>query len=216
MISTKPQNEVISRFFQQIEDREIIAGTRFSQAELSKRLNASLTPLREALKTLEYLGFIIIHPQSGIEICTPDLEMTKNCFQVRRMVECYNVRLYVKYGNVRQAKALLDDHFSLREQLITNNNIEDIQSQLKSLDFHLHDTIMEAAKNPFIAQIQYENAMRIMLIRLNVNHLSKNILLSAIDEHIVLLEAILSGDPDKAEAAMDRHLIEAMHRAMRA
>ena len=210
------KNEIIKEFFRQIENFEILAGSRLSQAELSRRLNVSITPLRETLKILDYLGFINILPQSGIEICAPDLQMAKDSFQVRRMVECYNVRLFVKYGDESVVQSLLDAHIKLKDELVNACDVQCARAKLADLDYQLHELINQASRNTLITNIHKENISRIMLVQLDSLHFSKNAILSATKEHISILQAILSADPNEAAEAMDNHIVEAMHRVMRA
>ena len=46
-----------------------------------------ISPLREAIQVLEAEGLLTVMPRSGIRIVQPDMELIKNAYQLRRVLE---------------------------------------------------------------------------------------------------------------------------------
>jgi DNA-binding GntR family transcriptional regulator len=72
-----------------LADGSIERGTRIHQDELAKRFNASITPVREALRELEAEGLLERDARRGIRVATADLDRLKGIYVMRRLVEPY-------------------------------------------------------------------------------------------------------------------------------
>lgn len=210
----QPKNETINLFFKRIASGEIIAGQRMSQAQLSKCLDTSLSPLREALKILEYRGFIRILPQSGIEVCVTNLQLIRNSFQMRRMIECFAVRAFLKHDHKEEVNKALDAHQSLKERLIGGEDISIIQSEFCELDKKLHSMIIESTNNALLHNAHEENTIRGMLIKLDSSPYTRDSIQASINEHIAILEAMLLGDEELSAMKMDAHIVQSMNRSI--
>lgn len=208
------KNETITLFFKHIASGDIVAGQRMSQAQLSKSLDTSLSPLREALKILEHRGFIRIIPQSGIEVCTTSLQLIRNSFQMRRMIEGFAVRIFLKHDNKERIKESLAAHLSLKDRLINEEAINVIQSEFCVLDEKLHAMIVESTHNSLLHSAHEENTIRGMLIMFDSTPFNRNSILASINEHIDILEAMVVDDADLSAIKMDAHIVQAMNRAM--
>jgi DNA-binding GntR family transcriptional regulator len=62
---SKLAEQVYATLKTQIHDFELVAGDRFSEAELGQRLGMSRTPVREALFRLRNEGFLDVEPKLG-------------------------------------------------------------------------------------------------------------------------------------------------------
>lgn len=66
---------------------ELAPGTRLVLEELSQRYNVSMTPIREALSTLESEGLIAQHPHRGAVVSALDREELLELYAIRAAVE---------------------------------------------------------------------------------------------------------------------------------
>ena len=57
--------QVYAKLKDEIHDFQLVAGDRFSEAELGSRLGVSRTPVREALFRLRNEGFLDVEPKLG-------------------------------------------------------------------------------------------------------------------------------------------------------
>ena len=62
---------------------ELLPGTRFSEAELTHRLNVSRTPLRQALQKLESQGFLQVLPKMGWFVSPIDFDVMDELYDLR-------------------------------------------------------------------------------------------------------------------------------------
>src|SRR5688572_19142702 len=75
------------RFKEALFTGRIRSGSVISQSELVQILEMPISPLREALQVLEAEGLLTVLPRSGIRIVQPDMELIKNAYQLRRVLE---------------------------------------------------------------------------------------------------------------------------------
>lgn len=73
----------------QILSGELERGARMPQDDLAQQFNASITPVREALRLLEAEGLLISEPHRGARVAAVDMEKVKALYVVRRLVESY-------------------------------------------------------------------------------------------------------------------------------
>jgi len=81
------------------------------------------------------------------------------------------------------------------------------------LDWRFHDTIVAAMHNALVAEIYRVNSDRIRLIQAKRGYVADR-LLSAMHEHIAILDAGVAKGPEGATAAMDHHLAESRRWAL--
>jgi DNA-binding GntR family transcriptional regulator len=74
--------------------------------------------------------------------------------------------------------------------------------------------MIDALGNEIISSIYRVNSLRIRLIRLDRVTLDELSLQPAMDEHLQLLAALRTRDPQRAVAAIEAHLTSARNRAL--
>ena len=72
---------------------ELLPGTRFSEADLTQRLNVSRTPLRQALQKLESQGFLQVLPKMGWFVAPIDFDVMDELYDLRILMECHSVQI---------------------------------------------------------------------------------------------------------------------------
>ena len=84
----------------------------------------------------------------------------------------------------------------------------------QAVDWGLHDMMIDALGNEIISSIYRVNSLRIRLIRLDRVTLTADSLQPAMSEHLALLAALRTRDPQRAVAAIEAHLTSARNRAL--
>ena len=74
--------------------------------------------------------------------------------------------------------------------------------------------MIDALGNEIVSAIYRVNSLRIRLIRLDRVTLTADSLAPAMDEHLALLAALRTRDPQRAVAAIEAHLTHARNRAL--
>ena len=170
-----------------------------SEMMLMEEIDASRTPIREALNMLSQEGLVRIIPKKGIMV----LPLTM-------LMEPYIIEHYSQYI----------DHVKLQElrkqtEEILQTDIADNEHAEKccDLDDELHRTIADACKNKYLSMNLssiYDQNMRIRILgERNIWERHK----IAANEHLELINYIESGDLASAVAAMRVHLIHSKEAA---
>lgn len=182
--------------------KEMIANYRFKPGvhvnieELSRELDISRTPVWEAVHRLVQEGLLKNVPNKGVFIVELTPEAALDLYTVREVLEGLAARLAVQNINDRSLKAL-EKSLAKQHQIIQEKNLVDYSR----LDFDFHSTIYELSNNKVLGEMleAIKNKMHSIAIHI------KPILPSLYDDHCEILEAMKSGDPDKAEKAFMNH-----------
>lgn len=89
---------VTDRLREAIIDGEFQLGESMSEDKLATLFGVSRSPVREALKTLEFAGLVEVRPKRGSFIFDPTIEDVQELCEFRFMVETQACRLALKYA----------------------------------------------------------------------------------------------------------------------
>jgi DNA-binding GntR family transcriptional regulator len=84
--------DVIDRLRRAMLTGVLPAGTRLVQADLAKRLNVSVTPIREALRDLINEGLVDFDPYRGASVHQPSLAELEDIYEIRTLLTPSAVR----------------------------------------------------------------------------------------------------------------------------
>lgn len=194
--------QIYALLWELISTIRIKPGQLLSEKEVAEALQASKTPVREAMIRLEEAGLVEIVPKSGTYV-TP--------IRIDRYIEACFTRLQLEIGAVRQAASRNHD-FQQLIQLKTILQKQEDALAAKSyeaffqLDEALHRAFFEMAGVPGVWNVLRKSQSDVYRIR----HLKRvhNIRRGSevIKQHKAIVKAIREGDQDEAEAALVRHI----------
>jgi DNA-binding GntR family transcriptional regulator len=98
---------------------ELPRGTRMQQDELAKRFDASITPVREALRELESEGLLESEPHRGVRVASVDIERLKGVYICRRLLEVYasqRATSRMSPRDIERARVMLRDVVAARDE----------------------------------------------------------------------------------------------------
>jgi len=181
---------------------KLYPGQLISEKEVAETLNASKTPVREAMIRLQGIGLVNIVPKSGTYV-TP--------IQITRYIEACFTRLQLEVGAVRRAAAnqsswesVLKMENILQQQVAALGSGQDLE--FFKLDEALHRAFFDAAGVSGVWNVVKDSQADVYRIR----HLKRmhNIRREGqvIEDHRAIVAAIRNGSPDDAEAAMVNHI----------
>jgi DNA-binding GntR family transcriptional regulator len=186
---------------------ELAPGTPISEGELMTLLNASRTPIREALSKLESENLVIIYPKRGIFVTNITVKDIINIYAIREVVEPLAARLAtpnIDLEALRFYHQLYSDaqhHLSLEEHIKT--------------DRMFHSLVANSTDNQLLAQILlgiYDQNSRIRILsKLKVKDRQEE----ARQEHFQLIESFMDRDADRAEEIMKRHIMNGKNTALK-
>ncbi|MBI0292976.1 GntR family transcriptional regulator [Streptomyces sp. PRKS01-29] len=216
-VATEPAGEELSlaeRAYRAIRDRlvmlEIRPGAPINEDQLAQSLGVGRTPVREALKRLQYERLITTYPRRGTFATDVNITDLAHISEVRQELEPLAAALAARRATAADRAALTA---ALRE-LEGADSPRREAAELMRLDLQVHRAIYAATHNPYLEDtlVRHDNlATRIWC--LFIDRLSD--MAGHVGEHGPLIEAVVAGDPDKAARLAHRH-VEGFERAIRA
>ncbi|MBQ2260937.1 MAG: GntR family transcriptional regulator [Loktanella sp.] len=194
-------------------DGRLRPGQLVSQRDLVDMLHLSVGALRELLPRLKAEGLVLVYPQRGIQVPAIDLPMIRDAFQMRAALEREAVLHAVKSMPAAELITQRKLHEDVLAQ-VTDSADDALFARGQEVDSGFHATLMAATMNALLINAHHINSIRIRLIKLDRISLGPNTLPSAFNDHLAVIDAILSRDPTAATQAMDRHIANARDRAM--
>ncbi|MDX3249058.1 GntR family transcriptional regulator [Streptomyces sp. ME18-1-4] len=213
----QPRGEELSlaeRAYRVVRDRlvmlEIRPGAPINEDQLAQSLGVGRTPVREALKRLQYERLIATYPRRGTFATDVNITDLAHISEVRQELEPLAAAQAARRATAADRATLTD---LLRELQSPDSRPQDA-AELMHLDLQVHRAIYAATHNPYLEDtlVRHDNlATRIWC--LFVDRLTD--MAGHIEEHGPLIEAIVAGDPDKA-AQLARSHVEGFEQAIRA
>ncbi len=217
---------IVDQIKNMIVEGELVPGDKLlSERKLAEKMKVSRTVVREALKTLNSLGFIETNPGGGNYIKEADLEnlldpfaarLTRNkqnviyLMEARRIIESASVKLASERATESDLYKIRDDAFQIKEDIENGEPADEA-------DIKFHKDIVEASANPVLSELisLITNLMRKYYLPyrhflLNEGD-SGNIYA---EQHIKIYEAIKNRDGKKASKIMNKHLTQAQKEIM--
>lgn len=175
---------------------ELKPGDWLDRRKMANELNASLTPVAEAIQRLTNEGFLVAVPRRGTQVRVPDRDDVRGQIYVRQALECEAARLYC-------GEVLL----GVQERMTQLAQQADRPGRDESLawrtDLEFHRALVELTHcRPLI-----ENFNRVM----NLSLFQHTALMTPYpfnhgDAHCTLLKDLLVASPATASDRMRRHI----------
>jgi len=182
-------------------------------SELADQLGVSRSPVRDALMLMVAEGLLEQNAVSGYRVIQFDRKYIEDVFVFRRSLEMTSVRLCVL--NIRAER--IENLVSIWEALRAADpeNPDTIERHLIA-DSEFHQTLAEMSNNALLRQALDRSIMIAQMIRRwqYTGGISHRQFPYTADEHLLVLKAILEGDPDAAAQAMEAHLKLAQERSL--
>ncbi|MFD5480364.1 GntR family transcriptional regulator [Streptomyces hawaiiensis] len=202
------------RAYRAIRDRlvmlEIRPGAPIHEEQLAQSLGVGRTPVREALKRLQYERLITTYPRRGTFATEVNITDLAHISEVRRELEPLAAAQAARRATAADRTALT----ALRRDLQSADPARQDATELMHLDLRVHRAVYAAAHNPYLEDtlVRHDNlATRIWC--LFIDRLSD--MAGHVAEHGPLIEAITAGEPEKA-ARLARGHVEGFEQAIRA
>jgi DNA-binding GntR family transcriptional regulator len=185
---------------------ELAMGDILSRRPLAARLKMSFLPITEALKRLEAEGLVESRPRIGTRVRIPDEQNIRDNNVIREALESQAARLCAQNITAEEKKELLTSAHHLDElHKICAIGPQDSRFLFSVNTYHLqfHLRITELARCPGLYQA-IERAQ--VLIFSWLHDLAAHRYVQPERFHSKLAEALCSGDPEVADAAMRAHV----------
>ena len=185
-----------------ITEWEHAPGVQLIEENLSKELEVSRTPLRQALYRLELEGLIIRQPNGRIHVAPITVEEVEEIYKVREVLEGLLAREATSRITVEHLRRLEDILEMMRRSAEQHRNEDTVKY---GSNFHqlLHELSGNHTARRFLEQLnsRIERYRRIGGYK-NPGYVP----MRPVEEHQQILDALSHGDPDEVEAAMRKHV----------
>lgn len=184
-----------------IFDFRLLPGDRFSEGEVAERMNASRTPVRQALYRLEKEGYLQVYFRSGWQVKPFDFDDFEELYDVRIVLELAAVaRLCRRDEPSHSVLQALQAIWCVEE----SKRLRDTQ-RVSALDERFHCALVEATGNREMARMHYAITEKIRIIR-RLDFTEPARIAATYEEHGQILEAIVLRDSERAQQLLQRHI----------
>lgn len=206
--------QAYENFRQQILQANVRPGQFVSQRELMQLLDMPLGAVRELIPRLEAEGLLRTVPQRGLQIAHVDLKLINNAFHLRRVLEREAAARFCASVSDADLAAIEASHLSIVRRARAHGVDDALLTEATSVDWGLHDLMIDAMGNDLISEMYRVNSLRVRLIRLEGSMLAADILLLAMQEHLWFIDALKRRDPQAVDERIVRHIESAQCRVL--
>jgi len=196
---------------ERFENGELKPGDRVSDLALTREIEVSRTPIREALNQLASEGLIEFIPHRGAFVRLPDLREIGEFYELRELLEGHAasrlaaapdpVAVAELQSRVDEMAAMVADLGSERHSL----SAEATRHQ-RRLDLEFHCILLEACGNRRLRRIVEDSRIIARPFEAMAPRMYPASVRSAYREHAAILAAIRDGDSPAARRAMTAHI----------
>ena len=195
---------VLKEIKKAIFTRKLKPGDHIIEAELAEQMGISRFPIREAISSLEKEGLVVTVPYKGAYVTEVNIKALEELYTVRSALEELAIRILMEKKSSKDIKKLESIISDMEKAALKRNEA------LVSEDMRFHQTICELTGHQKLLEMWLTLKDQLMLFVALEEHSydQPNQLVRA---HYPVMEAIKSGDAQRAEKCIRDHLTEAMN-----
>ena len=198
----KPQEDSSQVAYQGIRrmiyTRELVPGQKIAYRDLAEKLHLSPTPIIQALKRLELLGFVAHEPNRGFCMTPFSIKEIEEIYEMRELIEPSLIRATVQNLNKEalvQLKAALDAHLSADREVFLKERL------FKNREFHLTLASLSGKET----QIRIlEDLFDILFLK--YSNLPRTSLQATDQEHQQIYDSVSVRSVEKAQTVLKNHV----------
>jgi len=183
-----------------IRNANLQPGDPLSENRLSKALDISRTPVREALQQLAQEGMIQIIPGRAITVAAPSMQDVRDALHVRELLEPEVVRLAAEALPYDEREALQE----MTKEMEVAARARDRQ-RWSQIDIKWHQILCDFCPNRLLGHMVLQARNR-MQNKGSDDHVTDQYLIDGTLEHKEVVDAIMARDGETAEKLMIEHI----------
>jgi DNA-binding GntR family transcriptional regulator len=202
LAKTSLREQALDQLRNAVTSGEIQPGSRLIETELSAALGISRGTLREALRQLQQEGLVEAGERGRLTVRTLSDQEILDMFAVRAALE--GLAAFIVSGRtdhgplIAQLQAALDALEAARGSI----------KQMVEIDLNFHRLLCELTGNTTLLRT-WEALAGSIRMSIMFSGTDKAVTNMSVPRHQKLIDAIATGDPDVARAAVDTHMAEA-------
>ena len=185
---------------------ELPFGTPLSRRRLAHEIGTSIVPIGDALQRLESEGLVESRPRVGTRVRIPTPKSVRGHYILREALETQAARIFAERAGAQERESLrkLAAELDQQQAAVTEENTRSAEQMFDAHRLHMrfHMRIAEASGCDELYDAIERNQVLVF------NWLFDNTLKRPAPPpnwHTILTNALSTGDPDTADAAMRRH-----------
>jgi len=203
------------RVYQNIKFQIIIGtlkpGTRLPEEELSKAMNISRAPIREAFNRLEKEGFVTIIPRKGAAVSKITAQAIEDIFEIRETLESLAVKKSIGNISIEKVEKVGE---GFKKFINKSTNTTENCIQYLALDKKFHDLLSQNCGNKKLIDLLANLQEQIHWLR-NIS-LKRITFAGSVGEHLAIIEALQKKDEKLILKALLQHLERAKRSSLEA
>jgi len=178
-------------------------GQFVSMPQLVEVIGYPLAAVREAVKYASAQGLLTTLPKRGVQVMEARPDTIRACLDFRMVLDQEGARRRIERADLAGLEELRQRHQTMLEAA-RNTEGADLPPQAIAVDLSLHDYLSEGLDNGQLATAYAANRMRIAIIQ-NARPFLQLRIVSAMEEHLAILDALHRRDADAAITAITTH-----------
>ena len=148
----KLREKAYDSFTQNLLSRKLKPGQFVTQRELSALTGMPLGAIRELVPRLEADGLLHTVPQRGMQIAHIDIDLIRNAFQLRSILELEAAGQFAVTANDAERAALRRQHQDILDA--AKDGLDDaLAEKAQAVDWAFHDALIDHMNNQIISDI---------------------------------------------------------------
>lgn len=193
-------NKIFTVLRDKILNEEYVSGQKLNEVALSKELNISRTPIREALKQLELEGLVKSIPNKGVYVLGFSPRDIDDMLEIRFALEGLAIQLAIERINDVQLEKI-KEVYDLMEFYAHKGD----QEKFNDLNISFHEAIYKCTQSQYFEQLLKDiNYYISVTSRHSIRQPQR--LDSAAIEHKEIYQAIVERNKEKAKEKIQNHI----------
>jgi DNA-binding GntR family transcriptional regulator len=189
---------IAERLREDIRSGRLAPGQRLVEAELTRRLEVSRGPVREALARLQSEGLVTIEPNRGASVRRMDRQELEDLFWLRARLSGDAAALAAKRVAAGEGEAAMREELRRQESLRGAGLVAYTEANVR-----FHELIDRLSGNAALATVlrNLETHAGVFLHLASAGDTER-----LLDQHLAIADAILAGDSRRAARESRRHV----------
>lgn len=186
----------------------LLPGTAISESDWAKRLDMSVTPVREALRRLEADGLVVRRHHRDVRVRPFTVSEARAVYQMRAVLEPMAILLAMRFidaDDIAQLRRLVEEQ---RKVMSAQEHVR----QLEILNNRFHLLAAHFSRNPFLEDELRRLWHMVPIIRAVSWRFHAERRFETVMEHEAIVQAMEDGDRETAAEAARTHVMRAWER----
>jgi DNA-binding GntR family transcriptional regulator len=198
--------QIMTALREAIVNGQLPPGHHLVEADVAAQMGVSRVPVREAIRLLDQEGLVEFFPHRGALVVGMSQDELDAVYEMRAVIEAHAIR--------RASQNITPEELAALESLLAKMAALVEQRQIDKLveaDVQFHRGLLTASGYAFL-QRRWEGLLGIVRIRSmqaidRPGEVADYFISDTVSSHRILHEALVTGDPEAAAAAVREHIL---------